>query len=234
MCRFAENDPLKFCGFMFIEKYYLNVFNIFKKALYKFSAAKYLFCFCLMLAGNSLIAQILKGSYLVGGSADASLSFNYTTRSLNVSLQPTFAAFVVNNFAIGAIYSFGISGSHTPAVGTVPAKETNGFNTSLGPYLKYYIGKKRMKGVLSGNAGFAITTGLRTETNRSPSQAYLGFTAGGTAGMAYFFNEHISLEPCFYFTASGYQTILPTTRMGISLGLFAVLTKRKPAPVVAK
>ena len=182
---------------------------------------------CLLLLVTGLSAQTLKGNYLVGGSGDASLYFNYTTRSFNVSLQPTFAVFVVKNFAIGAIYSIGVSGSHTINASTNAGKETNNFNTSLGPYLKYYIGKKGLKGVISANAGYLITTGVRTETNTSPSQAYEGFLVGGTVGVAYFFNPHLSLEPCMYINTSGYQTQIPVTRVGFSLGLYAFLDKKK-------
>jgi hypothetical protein len=46
--------------------------------------------------------------------------------------------------------------------------------------------------------------------------------------MAYFFNQHLSLETGMYITATGYQTQLPTTRIGFSLGLFAFLDKKKP------
>jgi hypothetical protein len=179
------------------------------------------------VAGN---AQTQKGNYTLGGSADASLSFNSTTRSFNVSLQPTLAAFVVNNFAIGGVYAFGLSGSHTISTANV-VKETNSFNTSIGPYLKYYIGKKQLKGAISANAAFAISTGIRTETNRSPSTTYQGFVAGGTAGLAYFFNEHLALESGLYINVTGYQTLLPTTRLGISLGLYAFLNKKKSGSV---
>ena len=203
--------------------FYLHLLSVLKLKL------KLPFTIVALLACTAISAQTTKGNFLLGGSADASLSFNSTTRGFNVSLQPTFAAFVVKNFAVGVVYAFGISGSHVVNTNPPSTKETNNFNTSLGPYLKYYIGKKGLRGAISANGGLAISTGVRTETNRSPSQAYEGFFVGGSLGLAYFFNEHISLEPALYINTTGYQTLLPTTRGGFSLGLFAFLEKKKPA-----
>ena len=191
----------------------------------------FLLCTCFVLLFSGASAQTEKGNYLLGGSGDASLSFNYTTRNFNCSIQPTMAIFVIKNFAIGATYSFGVSGSHTINAATNIGKESNSFNTSLGPYLKYYIGKKSLKGVISASAAYIISTGVRTETNTSPSQAVGGFLVGGTIGIAYFLNQNISLEPGLYINTSGYQTQIPSTRAGFSLGLYAVLSKRKP-PVI--
>jgi hypothetical protein len=186
------------------------------------------FLFILLYSTTCVFAQTEKGNYLLGGSADASLSFNSTTRNFNVSLQPTFAAFVVKNFAIGGMYSIGIGGSNTVNSSNVH-KETNSFNTSLGPYLKYYIGKKGLKAAISAYGAYALTTGVRTETNTGPSQALGGFIVGGTVGLAYFINEHLALEPALYINTSGYQTQLPTTRFGFSVGFYAYLEKKKPA-----
>lgn len=184
-----------------------------------------------MLVTIGCFGQTEKGNLLAGGGADFSLSFNYTTRGFNVALQPTFAGFVVKNFAMGFIYSIGISGSHVVNTNPPSTKETNNFSTNLGPYLKYYIGKKGLRGFISANAGFALMTGVRTETNHSPSQAYAGIVSGGSVGLAYFFNEHIALEPALYITNAAYQTLEPTTRVGISLGFYAFLQRKKPVEV---
>ncbi|MDB5284183.1 MAG: hypothetical protein JWO06_3258 [Bacteroidota bacterium] len=181
---------------------------------------------------STLSAQTEKGNYLIGGSGDASLAFNYTTRSFNVAVQPTLAIFAIQNFAIGANFSFGVSGSHTINATTNVAKETNSFNTSLGPLLKYYIGKKGLKAVISANTAYLITTGIRTETNTGPSQALEGFVVGGSVGLAYFISPHMSLEPALYITATGYQTQYPTTRIGVSLAFYGFLDKKNMSPAL--
>lgn len=182
---------------------------------------------CIMLSLHGF-GQTQKGILMPGGNADASMSINGSTRGFNVSVQPTFAAFVVNNFAVGFVYSFGLSGSRVP-VGDTAYKQTNTFTTSLGPYLKYYIGKKALKGAISASAAYLISSGVRTLTNRSPAQDYGGFSVGGTVAAAYFFNPHVSLEPGLYINTTGYQTQIPTTRFGFSLGLYVFIDKPKPA-----
>ena len=191
---------------------------------------------CLLTAGllalvTLLPAQTEKGMLVIGGSANISESIQGTSNTFNLALQPTFGAFVIKNFAVSGSYSFSVGSSRTYNAKTGIYTTTTTFNTSVGPLLKYYIGKKTMKPFVSANAGYSVFTQIRSNTspgNTASLANYDGFSVGGSAGLAYFLNPHLSLESALYITSSGYKTQLPTTRFGFSLGLYAFLDKKKP------
>ena len=182
----------------------------------------------LFIAGM-LAAQTDKGKYLIGGNADLSEALLNTTSTFNLALSPSFGVFAAKNFAIGGIYSFGVN--------SVRSRNSNGsyttstvFQPLVGPFLKYYIGKKQLKGVVSVNAGYTVYTRLRSTSNSNSGTSitnYDGFAVGWLAGMAYFFNPHVSLETGLYLNAAGYKGYLPTSRFGFSLGLYVFLDKKK-------
>jgi len=192
---------------------------------------------CFLTAGllamiNLLQAQTEKGMFIVGGNADISESIQNTTHNFNFSIAPSFGAFIINNLGIGGVYSFS-AGSSNVLNSNESRTTTTTFNTLVGPFLKYYIGKKGMKPFISANGGYSVHTQLRstssaTSTGSTSITNYDGFSMGGSAGIAYFFNPHLSLESALYINTSGYQTLIPTTRFGFSLGLYAFLDKKKP------
>ena len=169
-------------------------------------------------------AQIEKGRYTVGGSADLSMTYNDRNTTFNLAFSPQFGVFVVRGFVVGGRYSFAVGSSSVFSQAKQTYTVTTTFTTNIGPVLKYYYGKKPLKGVASANGGYSVQTVLRSKDITNIN----GFTVGGSLGMAYFFNPHISLETAFYVNASGYETKLPTSRMGFSVGLFAFLDKKKP------
>ncbi len=174
---------------------------------------------CLMSASG----QTDKGGYLVGGSVDLSDDFNGANTNFNFSVAPSFAVFVVKNFAVGANYAITIGNSHTFDASSGTYTSITTLQTFIGPYLKYYIGKKQLKGMVSFTGGYSGITALGGGDVISLN----GFALKGTLGMAYFFNQHISLETAAYINAQGYQTLLPSTRVGLSIGFFTFLDKKK-------
>ena len=92
-------------------------------------------------------AQTEKGKYLVGGSADISMSFQGKNNNFNLSLSPQFGAFVVRGLVIGGRYSFIISGSKTFDNNKKEYVSTTTFSSGIGPLVRYYIGKKQLKGI---------------------------------------------------------------------------------------
>ena len=184
----------------------------------------------LMVTVTLLWAQTEKGMLVVGGSSNISESIKGTANTFNFSVQPLFGAFVINNFAVGGIYSFSASSARTLNATTDIRTTTTNFNALVGPFLKYYFGKKAMKPFISTNAGYTVFTQIRS--NNAPNSSasisnYDGFSVSGSAGIAYFLNPHISIESALYLTATGAQTQLPTTNFGFSLGLYAFLDKKK-------
>jgi outer membrane protein with beta-barrel domain len=179
--------------------------------------------------GQSLHAQTEKGQYLIGGSADISEIFQNNVTTFNFSIQPSFGVFVVKGFAIGGVYGFSCGSSKTYNPTNKNYTTATTFNTKVGPNLKYYLGKKEIKGFAAINPAYTVYTQMRSTSGESGTGItnYDGFSLTGSVGVAYFFNQHISLETAGYITASGYQKQLPTTRIGLSLGLYAFLDKKK-------
>ena len=169
-------------------------------------------------------AQTEKGGFYVGGSADISELFNSSSgATFNFSVGPTIAVFVVKNFAVGAHYSFAIGSSRFYNNYDGQYESLTTFTTNVGPTFRYYLGKKQLKGVASANVNYSVYTGLIKSSVYNTE----GYSAGGTLGMAYFFNAHISLETVAYFTASAYKSAPQSNRTGLSIALYAFLDKKK-------
>lgn len=168
-------------------------------------------------------AQTEKGKYLVGGSADMSMSFQGKNNSFNMSISPQFSAFVIRGLAIGARYSFGISASKTYSNSKHEYVSTTTFSSGIGPLIRGYVGKKQLKGVFSAGANYLTSTTL-TKNNVSGTS---GYNVTGFVGAAYFFNTLLSLEFGLYLTNTGYQKQLPSTRGGFSVGFFVFLDNKK-------
>lgn len=176
---------------------------------------------CVLALG--VFAQAQKGQFMLGGSADISASRTGKNSTFNLSLSPTFAAFVVKGFAVGGRYSFTVGNTKNYDNNKKEYVATTTFSSGIGPVFKYYIGNKPLKGLVSLNASYLTVTTLR----KSSVSGTNGFNVGGSAGMAYFFNPHIALESAFYAAVSGYKGSLPTTRIGFQVGFFVFVDKKK-------
>ncbi len=177
----------------------------------------------LCLLAQSSFAQTEKGRFLIGGSADISEIFQGTTSTFNMSLAPSFGVFVVKGLAVGGRYVFGVGSVRTLDTKKNEYSVTTTFTSQAGLNLKYYLGKKALKGVASVTGAYVVTTVLKKNSISNLD----GFAVTGLLGMAYFFNPHISLETGMYLSASGFKSQLPSSRIGFSVGLFAFLDKKK-------
>ncbi|HLP21279.1 MAG TPA: hypothetical protein VK174_13295 [Chitinophagales bacterium] len=184
---------------------------------------KKLIAILLLSVSLASFGQVDKGMMAIGGNVDVSLSFQSTTSNFNMAINPTLAVFAVRGLAIGGRYSFGVTSRRAFNVQQNEYRTTTTFVTGIGPTVKYYIGKKQLKGFVAANGSYMVSTQL-TKGNVGNKN---GFSAGGAVGMAYFFNPHIGLETGFYVQASGYEGDFPITRGGISVGIFTFLDKKK-------
>ena len=171
-------------------------------------------------------AQVERGRYLVGGNIDISEMLQGKNSGFNMALAPSFGVFVIKGLAIGAKYSFAITNTHNFSNSSHKYTNTTTFATGIGPTIKYYYGKKSLKGVVSANVNYLTSTTFR-KTNSTSISGTSGFSAIGLLGMAYFFNPHISLESGLYLSGAGFEKQLPVTRIGFSVGLYAFLDKKK-------
>jgi hypothetical protein len=177
----------------------------------------------IILLFDSAQAQVERGRYLIGGNVDISSAYQGKNSGFNMALAPSFGVFVVRGFAIGGRYSFGISSSRNYDANKKEYTTVTTFSSGIGPFVRYYIGKKPLKGLISANVSYLTSTTLR-KTSVSGTN---GFSAMGLVGMGYFFNPHLSLDFGLYVSGSSFVKQLPVTRIGFSVGLFAYLDKKK-------
>jgi hypothetical protein len=168
-------------------------------------------------------AQVERGRYLIGGNVDISSSYQGKNSGFNMSLTPSFGVFVAKGFAIGARYAFGISSSRTLNATSKEYVSVTSFTSGIGPLVRYYIGKKPLKGLISANVNYLTSVTLRKKNVSGTN----GFSATGLIGMGYFFNPHLSLDCGLYVSGVSFVKQLPVTRIGFSIGLFAFLDKKK-------
>jgi hypothetical protein len=182
-----------------------------------------LFVLFIFILSFSAQAQVERGRYLLGGNVDISSSYQGRNSGFQMTLTPSFGVFVVRGFAIGARYSFGISSSKNWSESRKEYVSVTSFTSGIGPLLRYYIGKKPLKGLISANVNYLTSVTLRKNSVNGTN----GFSATGLVGMGYFFNPHLSLDCGLYVSGVSFVKQLPVTRIGFSVGLFAFLDKKK-------
>lgn len=181
-----------------------------------------------LLSSVSLRAQTEKGKYVVGGSADLSMLFQGKNSTFNLSLAPQFGAFVVKGFAVGARYSFSVGSSKVYDFGKHRYTTTTTFSSAIGPQLRYYLGKKPLRGVFTFSANYLTTLTMKSTPGVGTSiSGNSGFNLTGVVGAAYFFNPHISLETGLYVIGQDFMQQLPITRIGFTAGFFMFLDNKK-------
>ncbi len=184
----------------------------------------------LIFVSMGAIAQVEKGKYFVGGSADISVSYIGKNSGFNLGVSPNFGVVVVRGFVVGARYSFTISSAKNYDNTKKEYVTTTTYSSAIGPIFRYYPGKKQLKGVIVFNPAYLTTTTMR----KSSVSGTHGFNLYGAAGIAYFVNDHISIETLLYANVSGYVKVLPTTRIGLSVGVFTFLDKKKKETALPK
>lgn len=172
---------------------------------------------------TTAFAQVEKGRYTLGGNVDISGTRTGIERTFSMTIAPQFGVFVVKGFAVGARYAFGVAGSRTYNEDKKEFQVNTVYTTNIGPRLKYYYGKKQLKGYIMGHGGYSVYTRVRKGdvTNKN------GFTFGASLGMAYFVNNNVGIESGMYFNTQGYEGDFPTTRIGFSVGIFTFLDNKK-------
>lgn len=185
---------------------------------------KLTFAFLSFFTMLTAYAQVEKGKYLIGGSVNIShLTQGETTRNFDMSLSPRFGIFVVNGFAIGGRYSFGVASRKVFKQKENRYLPATTFTTAIGPELSYFIGKKPLKGLVSVYGAYTVYTRLFDGDVQNRN----GFAGSGFLGMVYFFNPYVMLKSGMYVNIAGYEGEFPSTRIGFSVGIAVVLDKKK-------
>ncbi|MFN8286996.1 MAG: hypothetical protein U0V74_09605 [Chitinophagales bacterium] len=179
--------------------------------------------FYLILFSVFAFGQTERGRFILGGSADISAARQGRNSSFNMAVAPSFGVFVVKGLVIGGRYSFGVGNTKNYDYKQSKYISTTTFTSAIGPLIKYYPGKKQLKGLITLNGAYTTSTTLREKSVSGTN----GFIAGGSAGIAYFINNNLSIESAFYTTISGAVKQLPVTRIGFQVGFFVFIDKKK-------
>lgn len=177
----------------------------------------------LLFGRNSAFGQTEQGRKLIGGVADLASSYQGDVRSFSMSVTPLFGIFVVKNFVVAARYSFVVNSVRRFNEDKQKYQTTMTYNTGIGPLLKYYFGKKQLKGLATANASYLVSTrlGSGAVTNRN------GAAVGASLGFAYFINKNISIESAFSYNLTMFEKTLPLSRFGFAVGFSFFLDKKK-------
>jgi hypothetical protein len=162
-----------------------------------------LVCFAL----STSYAQFEQGRMMVGGSlqlstnTDKNKTGNTTVtngKSTSFALSPQFGYFVVDNLAVGAELSLGLSKFKDEDGDS----ESTSSSVSIGPFVRYYFEPGLfVQGAFGiGSAGTSSTfNNTRTETKYGLTEYSLA------AGYAYFLNDNIAIEPMVGFASNAYS-----------------------------
>ncbi len=145
---------------------------------------------------GTVFAQTEKGRWLVGGGGTGYFdTSNDNFKQTFVLLAPGAGYFVANNVTIGA--SLPLLHFRSKGGGFEGHSTTAGFT----PFARFYFGKANVKPYLQGQFGFLTSTSKSSGSFGTPSSSSSGtFTYGGAAGLAFFLNEHSSLDVSLNYT----------------------------------
>lgn len=156
----------------------------------------------LLLSISGINGQTNKGNFIVGGSSNLSHAFGSakyrydgTTYDdynfIQLNLQPMVGYFFIHNFTGGLFIDWNYR------IRKEPDDDKFSFNTiTTGPFIRYYfLPKKSFKPFVHGQFGYgAIQYKSVFASGNEYKDKYVIFNFKTGAGVAYFFNDHVSIE----------------------------------------
>ena len=157
---------------------------------------------CILLVSTVMqgFSQTDKGSIMVGGQ----LGLKTNKNSSSFKLNPNFGVFVADNVALGGNINFDFSKE-----GTISANEFG-----IGPFVRYYIGKKETKPFLVFSGDY-LTSTVKTNNQQISSSGY-GFLFG--LGFAAFLNRNVAIEGIAGYNYADYTNAKGSGGFSLSLG----------------
>ena len=157
----------------------------------------------LFACGSLAPAQTQKGRWTVGGQV-GSLSYRSSTtellasRTATVLLSPSAGYFVANNVAVGAplpIY-YGYNRSQYAPIYSYTSTQISITQVGLSPFVRVYVGAAKLRPFVSASVGFTQAWSTLEDLNNARQNRTRDsfFTYGGSAGVAYFINQNVSLD----------------------------------------
>ena len=173
---------------------------------------KHLFATAILLAAFSLgaSAQLQRGNVLIGGNiAGFDLGLN-SGSTFNMTLTPKVAWFTATNTALGAYADLNLA--------TAKNAGTN-FNWGLGALARYYFPSAEVNVARSTRFLLEANAGLQG-VNTAGGNSTNGLGLGIGPGLAYFFNENISLESLLKYNGIvGFGSSASSSRLQLNIGV---------------
>ncbi len=178
-----------------------------------------------------LYAQTSKKSWLIGGNLYIRREVKAGPNTWNIGLFPNAGYFVANNFAMGltaqASFSFFKTTSNSAAGSFYNGQillvdKINETEYSLAPFLRGYIGSKKLRPFLQAQIGYfrsrSVTSFLAISETRTDT--YGGLLLGAGVGVAYFVSDSVALEAFLNSTYNeeNYRFFAPSN-IGLNFGI---------------
>lgn len=168
----------------------------------------------LIISANAAFSQVMKGQWLIGGSANIASQKVGGETFTNISFNPNAGYFFMDKFAGGLRVNL--------------ASATGGFSSfTAQPFLRYYFLPAVQKVNVFADAGFGF--GSTKPGDGASSVSSNAFTI--MAGPAIFLNQHTALEIAPYYTSiggdgGGSRTSQFGLNIGFQIHLGAALAKK--------
>jgi len=141
---------------------------------------------------SNLYSQTDKGQWMIGGDG----YIGSLGQGFYINLNPNLAYFFSDNFAAGGKFLF-----------RTATETENSTAFVLGPFARYYIGKRKVRGL--GEMSFGVNI-------RSKEPAVFQFGLG--AGIAWFLNDNVSLDVLGIYSENDLNG-LTGSRFGVRFGI---------------
>jgi hypothetical protein len=178
----------------------------------------------ILLCNLTLLAQLEKGSMLIGGSGRFSGGINKSFSSFGFTLQPSAGYFLASKFAIGSGLGFE---SYVRNFKDGDSYSKRG--VYLSPYARYYFLNQERKFNLLAQVGFSIGSFWSKQNNVNSSR--IALTPNIKVGAVYFIRPQFALEALINISPS---TNVPVFESGVqiygSIGFQIHLNKREKSP----
>jgi hypothetical protein len=165
---------------------------------------------CFLICSLSARSQLQKGNVLLGADiANLDLSLN-TGSNFSALLNPKFARFIQNDFALGGYINFRIS--------TAKGAGTS-VRYGIGPLARYYFDDGTVN--LTSHARFFVEANAGFEgSNPAVGNSTNGLGLGFGPGIAYFMTQNIGLEALLkYQGIIGFGSSVTTSDLTMAFGV---------------
>ncbi len=179
--------------------------------------------FTLILAlafSSAALAQTEKGRWILGAQiGNFTYQDQFSVKSFSGNLTPSAGYFVADGLALGTGIPFSFSTQKGNGVG-IYGSHSSGTSIGLAPFVRYFIGKNRLKPYLGVAYSYSKSNSKNTQSdfNGSTDLTSKGHSTAftPTLGVAYFFTRNLALNAGLNYNVNHqegkatYTSTLPT------------------------